>query len=64
MYQKFIGKVAEMNTEVDYSFSVASAYYIVQNESIDDAMQIVDNMMYENKEEIKKDHPLFARGIG
>ncbi|MBO4901333.1 MAG: GGDEF domain-containing protein [Lachnospiraceae bacterium] len=63
MYQKFIDKVEEKNREVDYPFSVASAYYIVQDESIDDAMQIVDNMMYENKEEIKKDHPLLARDI-
>ncbi len=61
MYQKFIDKIAERNTKVDYPFSVASAYYIVQNESIEDAMQIVDNMMYENKEEIKKDYPQLAR---
>ena len=61
MYQKFLARVAEKNKELDYSFSVASAYYIVQNESIDDAIQIVDNMMYENKEEIKKNNPNYAR---
>ena len=61
MYRKFIDKVAEKNEQVDYPFSVASAYHVVQNESIDDAMQIVDNMMYENKKEIKENHPLFAR---
>jgi diguanylate cyclase (GGDEF)-like protein len=61
MYQKFIDKVAEKNKEVDYPFSVGSAYYIVQDESIDDAIQVVDNMMYENKNEIKKNYPNFAR---
>ncbi len=61
MYQKFLARVAEKNKELDYSFSVASAYYIVQDESIDDAIQIVDNMMYENKEEIKKNNPNYAR---
>ena len=40
---------------------MASAYYIVKDENIDDAMQIVDNMMYENKKEIKKNYPRFAR---
>ncbi|MCR5010867.1 MAG: GGDEF domain-containing protein [Lachnospiraceae bacterium] len=48
MYRKFIDKAAEKNEKVDYPFSVASAYYIVKDENIDDAMQIVDNMMYEN----------------
>lgn len=61
MYQKFLARVAEKNKELDYSFSVASAYYILQDESIDDAIQIVDNMMYENKEEIKKNNPNYAR---
>ena len=61
MYQKFIDKVAEKNKEVDYPFSVGSAYYIVQDESIDDAIQVVDNMMYDNKNEIKKNYPNFAR---
>ncbi|MCR5508265.1 MAG: diguanylate cyclase [Lachnospiraceae bacterium] len=61
MYQKFMDKVAEKNEEVDYPFSVASAYYVVKDESIYDAIQIVDNMMYENKELIKKNHPHFAR---
>ncbi len=61
MYQEFIDKVAEKNKEVDYPFSVGSAYYIVQDESIDDAIQVVDNMMYENKNEIKKNYPNFAR---
>ncbi len=61
MYQKFKDKIAEKNIELDYHFSVASAYYIVQNESIDDAMQIVDNMMYDNKEELKKTYPNLAR---
>ena len=61
MYQKFLARVAEKNKELDYSFSVARAYYIVQDESIDDAIQIVDNMMYENKEEIKKNNPNYAR---
>ena len=64
MYQKFLARVAEKNKELDYSFSVASAYYIVQDESIDDAIQIVDNMMYENKEEIKKNNPNYARAEG
>ena len=64
MYQKFIDQVAEKDREVNYPFSVASAYYIVQDESIDDAIQIVDNMMYENKVEIKKNYPDFARSIG
>ena len=61
MYQKFLDKVEEKSNEVNYPFSVASAYYIVQDESIDDAIQIVDNMMYENKEEIKKNYPNYAR---
>lgn len=61
MYQKFVDQVTVKNKNVDYPFSVASAYYIVKNESIDDAMQIVDNMMYENKKELKKDYPHFAR---
>ena len=61
LYRKFVDKIAEKNTELDYHFSVASAYYVVQDEDIDDAMQIVDNMMYENKEEIKKNYPHFAR---
>lgn len=61
MYQKFIGKVEEKNKSVDYPFSLASAYYVVQDESIEDAMQVVDNMMYENKKEIKKNYPDFAR---
>ena len=61
MYQEFIDKVAEKNKEVDYPFSVGSAYYVVQDESIDDAIQVVDNMMYENKNEIKKNYPNFAR---
>ena len=61
MYQKFVDQVTAKNKNVDYPFSVASAYYIVKNESIDDAMQIVDNMMYENKKELKKDYPHFAR---
>jgi diguanylate cyclase (GGDEF)-like protein len=61
MYRKFTVKVAEKSKEVNYPFSVASAYYTVQDESIDDAMQIVDNMMYENKKEIKKKFPHFAR---
>ncbi len=61
MYQKFLDKVAEKSKKVDYPFSVASAYYIVRDESIDDAIQIVDNMMYENKKEIKKDYPHLAR---
>lgn len=61
MYRKFIDKVAEKNKEVDYPFSVASAYYTLRDESIDDALQIVDNMMYENKKEIKKDYPNLAR---
>ena len=64
MYQKFLARVAEKNKELDYSFSVASAYYIVQDESIDDAIQIVDNMMYENKEEIKNNNPNYARAEG
>ena len=61
MYRKFIDTVAEKNEKLDYPFSVAGAYHIVQDESIDDAMQIVDNMMYENKKEIKKNYPHFAR---
>jgi diguanylate cyclase (GGDEF)-like protein len=61
MYQKFIDKVAEKSKKADYPFSVASAYYIVQDESIDDAIQIADNLMYENKNEIKKDYPHLAR---
>ena len=61
MYQKFTDKVAEKNTEVNYPFSVASAYCIVRDESIEDAIKTVDNMMYENKEEIKKNYPQFAR---
>ncbi len=61
MYQKFTEKIAEKNNEVNYPFSVASAYYIVQDENIDDAMQIVDNMMYDNKKEIKKNYPHLAR---
>ncbi len=61
MYQKFIDKVAEKSKKADYPFSVASAYYIVHDESIDDAIQIADNMMYENKKEIKKDYPHLAR---
>ena len=61
MYQEFIDKVAEKNKEVDYPFSVGSAYYVVKDESIDDAIQVVDNMMYENKNEIKKNYPNFAR---
>ncbi|MCR5734024.1 MAG: diguanylate cyclase, partial [Lachnospiraceae bacterium] len=61
MYQEFLDKVAEKSKQVDYPFSVASAYYIVKDESIDDALQIVDNMMYENKKEIKKQYPHFAR---
>ena len=61
MYRKFTDKVAEKSKEVNYPFSVASAYYTVQDEGIDDAMQIVDNMMYENKKEIKKHYQQFAR---
>ncbi|MCR5686899.1 MAG: diguanylate cyclase [Lachnospiraceae bacterium] len=61
MYRKFMDKAAEKNKEVDYPFSVASAYYVIKDESIYDAIHIVDNMMYENKEEIKKNHPHFAR---
>ncbi len=61
MYRRFIDKVEEASKKVDYPFSVASAYYIVQDENIDDAIQIVDNMMYENKKEIKKNHLHFAR---
>ncbi len=61
MYQKFLDKVAEKGKKVNYPFSVAGAYYIVRDESIDDAVQIVDNMMYENKKEIKKNNPQFAR---
>ena len=61
MYQKFLDKVAEKSKKVDYPFSVASAYYVVQDESVGEAMQIVDNMMYENKKEFKKNYPHFAR---
>ncbi len=61
MYQNFMDKVEEKSKKVDYPFSVASAYYIIKDESIGDAMQIVDNMMYENKKEIKKNYPHFAR---
>ena len=61
MYQKFLDKVEEKSHEVDYPFSVGSAYYVVQDESIGEAMQIVDNMMYENKKEFKKNYPHFAR---
>jgi diguanylate cyclase (GGDEF)-like protein len=61
MYNNFIDKVAEESKMVKYPFSVASAYYIVRDESIEEAIQIVDNMMYENKEEIKKNYPNFAR---
>ncbi len=61
MYRKFLDKVEEKSKEVHYPFSVASAYHIVKDESIDDAMQIVDNMMYENKKEIKMNYPHFAR---
>ena len=61
MYQKFLDKVAENSKKVDYPFSVASAYYVVQDESVGEAMQIVDNMMYENKKEFKKNYPHFAR---
>ncbi len=61
MYRKFIEKVEEKSRKVDYPFSVASAYFIVQDESIGDAIQIVDNMMYENKKEFKKNYPHFAR---
>ncbi len=61
MYQRFIDRVAEQNKKVEYPFSVASAYYVVKDESIGDAMQIVDNIMYENKKELKKNYPLFAR---
>ena len=61
MYRRFIDKVEEERKKVDYPFSVASAYYIVQDENIDDAVQIVDNMMYDNKKEIKKNHLHFAR---
>ncbi len=45
----------------DYPFSVASAHYVVRDESIDDAIKIVDKMMYENKKEIKKGFPDLAR---
>ncbi len=61
MYQQFTDKVAEKSKTVNYPFSVASAYYVVQDESINEAMQIVDNMMYEDKKEIKKQYPHFAR---
>ncbi len=61
MYHRFIDKVAEKSKTVNYPFSVASAYYVVQDESINEAMQIVDNMMYEDKKEIKKQYPHFAR---
>ncbi len=61
MYQNFIDKIAEKNKNLDYPFSLASAYYVVQDESIDDAIQVVDNMMYENKEKIKKNYPHLAR---
>lgn len=61
MYHRFIDKVAEKSKTVNYPFSVASAYYVVQDESINEAMQIVDNMMYEDKKEIKKHYPHFAR---
>lgn len=61
MYRKFTDKVAEKSKEVNYPFSVASAYYTVRDESIDEAMQIVDNMMYEDKKEIKKHYQQFAR---
>ena len=61
MYQKFLDKVAEKSKKVDYPFSVASAYYVVQDESVGEAMQIVDNMMYENKKEFKKNYLHFAR---
>ena len=61
MYQQFTDKVAEKSKKVNYPFSVASAYYVVQDESINEAMQIVDNMMYEDKKEIKKQYPHFAR---
>jgi diguanylate cyclase (GGDEF)-like protein len=61
MYRKFIEKVEEKSRKVDYPFSVASAYFIVQDESIGDAIQIDDNMMYENKKEFKKNYPHFAR---
>ena len=61
MYRKFIDKVAEKEKKIDHPFSVASAYHVVRDESIDDAIQIVDDMMYENKKEIKKNYPDFAR---
>ena len=61
MYQQFTDKVAEKSKTVNYPFSVASAYYVVQDESVNEAMQIVDNMMYEDKKEIKKQYPHFAR---
>ncbi|MCR5475998.1 MAG: GGDEF domain-containing protein [Lachnospiraceae bacterium] len=61
MYQNFRERVAEKGKQVDYPFSVASAYYVVQDEGISEAMQIVDNMMYENKYEIKKNYPHFVR---
>ncbi len=61
LYRKFLDKVAEKSKKVEYHFSVASAYYVVQDESIGEAIQIVDNMMYENKKEFKKNYPHFAR---
>ncbi len=61
LYQEFLDKVAERSKKLDYPFSVASAYYVVQDESIGDAMRIVDNMMYENKEKIKKEYPHLSR---
>ncbi len=42
-------------------FGCLSGFYRGNDENIDDAMQMVDNMMYENKKEIKKNYPGFAR---
>ena len=61
MYRKFLDEVAQKSKKTDYPFSVASAYYVVRDESIDDAIKIVDKMMYENKKEIKKGFPDLAR---
>lgn len=60
-YQSFLEAVEAHNKKVSYPYSVASAYHVIGDESLFDAMQDVDNKMYENKKEIKQKFPHLAR---
>lgn len=60
-FNNFIKRTKEIKNEVDYPYSVACAYHIVKEDSLETSIQIVDKKMYKNKTEIKKKIPEYSR---